>query len=139
MELFRGKPNGLIVDVTLMENDHGDPERFRKEIQAAMTAAHGAGTAALGLIPVVGGAIAAVVGPLIQKFIPDVAKALNSFLGLGDDKIGSERIVLTGKDLILLARRANNSNYKNVGYKFSTNNVRGHNANYKVYFGLVPA
>ena len=139
MELFRGKPNGLIIDVTLMENDHGDPERFRRDIQAAMTAAHGAGTAALGLIPVVGGAIAAFVGPLIQKFIPDVAKALNSFLGLGDDKIGSERIVLTGKDLILLARRTNNSNYKNVGFKFSTNNLRGHNANYKIYFGLVPA
>ena len=139
MELYRGKPNGLIIEVTLMENDHGDPEKFRKEIQTAMTAAHTVGTAALGLIPVVGGAIAAVVGPLIQKFIPDVAKALNSFLGLGDDKIGSERIVLTGKDLILLARRTNNSNYKNVGYKFSTNNLRGHNANYKIYFGLVPA
>lgn len=139
MELYRGKPNGLIIEVTLMENDHGDPEKFRKEIQTAMTAAHSVGTAALGLIPVVGGAIAAVVGPLIQKFIPDVAKALNSFLGLGDDKIGSERIVLTGKDLILLARRTNNSNYKNVGYKFSTNNLRGHNANYKIYFGLVPA
>jgi len=139
LELYRGKPNGLIIEVTLMENDHGDPEKFRKEIQTAMTAAHSVGTAALGLIPVVGGAIAAVVGPLIQKFIPDVAKALNSFLGLGDDKIGSERIVLTGKDLILLARRTNNSNYKNVGYKFSTNNLRGHNANYKIYFGLVPA
>jgi len=139
LELYRGKPNGLIIEVTLMENDHGDPEKFRKEIQTAMTAAHTVGTAALGLIPVVGGAIAAVVGPLIQKFIPDVAKALNSFLGLGDDKIGSERIVLTGKDLILLARRTNNSNYKNVGYKFSTNNLRGHNANYKIYFGLVPA
>lgn len=139
IEIYRGKPNGLILEITLMENDHGDPEKFRKEIQAAMTAAHGLGTAALGLIPVVGGAIAAVVGPLIQKFIPEVAKAVNNLFGFGDDKIGSERIVLTGKDLILLARRTNNSNYKNVGYKFSTNNLRGHNANYKVYFGIVPA
>jgi hypothetical protein len=139
IEIYRGKPNGLILEITLMENDHGDPEKFRKEIQTAMTAAHGLGTAALGLIPVVGGAIAAVVGPLIQKFIPEVAKAVNNLFGFGDDKIGSERIVLTGKDLILLARRTNNSNYKNVGYKFSTNNLRGHNANYKVYFGIVPA
>ena len=139
IEIYRGKPNGLILEITLMENDHGDPEKFRKEIQTAMTAAHGLGTAALGLIPVVGGAIAAVVGPLIQKFIPEVAKAVNNLFGFGDDKIGSARIVLTGKDLILLARRTNNSNYKNVGYKFSTNNLRGHNANYKVYFDIVPA
>jgi len=76
---------------------------------------------------------------LIQKFIPEVAKAVNNLFGFGDDKIGSERIVLTGKDLILLARRTNNSNYKNVGYKFSTDNLRGHNANYKVYFDIVPA
>ncbi|RZL60428.1 MAG: hypothetical protein EOO93_13930 [Pedobacter sp.] len=139
VEIYRGKPNGLILEITLMENDHGDPEKIRKDLQAALTAAHSAGTAALGFIPVVGGAIAAVVGPLIQKFIPNVASAVNNLLGLGDDKIGSERIVLTGKDLILLARRANNANYKNVVYKFSTNNLRGHNANYKIYFGLVPA
>jgi len=139
IEIYRGKPNGLSIDVTLMENDEGNPEKYRKDIEAAMQKAHAAGTLALGFIPVVGAAIAAIAGPLIQKFIPDIAKAVNDLFGFGDDTIGTQRIVLTGKDMILLAKRTNNSNYKNVGFKFSTSNLRGEDANYKVYFGVVPA
>lgn len=52
--------------------------------------------------------------------------------------IGTQTITLTGKDMIVLASRTANSTIKNVGFKFSTNNLRGENANYKVYFGIGP-
>lgn len=139
MELYRGKPNGIAISVLLMENDEGDPEKYRKEITAAVQKAHEIGTAAFVFIPIVGVGIAAVLGPLIQKFVPDIGKAINDLFGFGDDRIGNQNIMLTGKDMLLLAKRTNNSAYKNVGFKFSTNNLIGENANYKVYFGIVPA
>lgn len=138
LELYRGKPNGLVLSVLLVEQDEGDPAKYQKEITAALQQAHNVGTLALGFIPIVGAGIAAVVGPLIQKFIPGIGKAVNGIFGFGDDIIGSQVITLTGKDLILLATRTANSTIKNVGFKFSTNNLRGENANYKVYFGIVP-
>jgi len=137
LDLYTGKPNGISIDVILMENDHGDPEKHRKQVTAAFEKAHQLGTAALGFIPVVGIGIAAVLGPLIQHFVPQIGAAINNFLGLGDDQIGKQRITLTGKDMILIAKQGS-STYKNVSFKFSTNNLRGHNANYKVYFSIVP-
>ncbi len=139
MELYRGKPNGINISVLLMEHDEGDPQKYQKEITDIVQKAHEIGTAALGFIPIVGVGIAAVFGPLIQKFVPAIGKAINDLFGFGDDKIGYQNITLTGKDMLVLATRTNNSTYKNVGYKFSTNNLKGENANYKVYFGTVPA
>jgi len=138
LEIYRGKPNGIAISILLTENDEGDPEKYKKEITAAVQKAHEVGTAALAFIPIVGVGIAAVLGPLIQKFIPNIGKAINDVFGFGDDIIGAQTIVLTGKDMIRLATRTNNSTYKNVGFKFSTNNLKGESANYKVYFGIVP-
>lgn len=138
LEVYRGKPNGLSITVLLVEADEGDPAKYQKEITAAIQKVHEAGTLALGFIPVVGVGIAAVLGPLIQKFIPNIGQAINGLFGFGDDIIGSQTITLTGKDMIVLASRTANSTIKNVGFKFSTNNLRGENANYKVYFGIGP-
>ena len=85
----------------------------------------------------VGAGIAAVVGPLVQTFIPALAKSVNGLFGFGDDEIGRQTIVLTGKDMILAARR-NNSTQRGIGFKFASNNLKGGSSNYKVYFGLVP-
>lgn len=100
-EVYRGKPNGIIISVFLMENDEGDPEKYKKEVQTVMESAHAAGTAALATIPIVGAGIAAVAGPLIQAFIPDIVDAFNKRIGTGDDEIGRHNIILTGKDMLL--------------------------------------
>lgn len=138
IEVYRGKPNGISIAVALMENDEGDPDKYRKEITKAVQKAHELGTAACLFIPIIGAGIAAVLGPLIQKFVPAIGKGINDLFDFGDDIIGSQTITLTGKEMLLLVRQANNTS-KNIGFKFSTNNLRGENANYKVYFGLVPA
>ena len=139
LEVYRGKPNGISISVLLMEQDEGDPAKYQKEITAALQKVHEAGTLALGFIPLVGVGIAAVVGPLIQKFIPNIGKAVNDLFGFGDDIIGSQVVTLTGKDMLILATKTSNSTVKNVGFKFSTNNLKGAHANYQVYFGIVPA
>ena len=138
MEIYRGKPNGIALAIQLMEHDEGNRDKYTDDIAKAMTSVHSVGTTALGFIPVVGAGIAAVVGPLIQKFIPDLAKAVNNLFGFGDDEIGKHIITLTGKDMLVLARQNNGSMHRGIGFKFSTNNLRGENANYKVYFTLGP-
>lgn len=137
MEIYRGKPNGIAITFRLMEHDEGDRNKYTNDIAKAMTAVHSAGTLGLEFILVVGAGIVAVVGPLVQKFIPGLAKSVNDIFGFGNDEVGRRTIVLTGKDTILAARR-NNTTQRGVGLKFLSNNLRGVGANYKVYFGLVP-
>lgn len=79
----------------------------------------------------------AVVAPLIQKFIPDIAKPVNGLFGFGDEKVGRQTITLSGKEMILAARR-NNLTQRGTGYEFASKNLKGSESNYKVYFGLVP-
>ena len=137
MEIYRGKPNGIALTLRLMEHDYGDRNKITQDIAKGMTQVHKLGTEALKLIPVVGSGIAAIAGPLIQQFIPGIAGAVNSIFGFGDDEIGRQTIVLTGKDMILAARRSN-STQRGIGFKFASNNLRGGGSNYQVYFGLVP-
>ena len=76
-------------------------------------------------------------GPLIQKFIPSIAKSVNGLFGFGDDEIGRQTITLTGKEMIQAARRGNFTQ-RGIGFKFASNQLKGGGSNYKVYFGLVP-
>ena len=137
IQIYKGAPNGLIISTFLFEADHGDKDKYQAEITKAFELAHKAGTMALKLIPVVGKVIAAVAGPLIQSFVPEIGKALTRVFGFGDDLIGRQNIVLTAKQMLLLAKKHQNSTLMNVGFKFQTDELRGHSARYRVYFGIV--
>ncbi|WP_114789836.1 hypothetical protein U0035_10950 [Niabella yanshanensis] len=138
LELYRGKPNGIGLSIILMERDHGNPEEARKRVQTVVQKMHETGTLALGFIPVIGVGIAAIAGPLIQKLVPGTAQLISDFLGFADDQIGTQQITLTAKDLLLLATRTADSTYKSISFRLSTNNLRGENANYKLYFTVLP-
>jgi len=71
--------------------------------------------------------------------MPDLADAINDALDTGDDKIGSANVVLTGRQMVLLAARTQNSNHYGIGFKAETPLISGGGASYKAYFGLVPA
>ncbi len=71
-----------------MEQDFGSPDKYKQKIIDGALAAHKAGTLALGAIPAVGPAIAAVAGPVLEKNMPEIGGAINSWLNLGDDRIG---------------------------------------------------
>ncbi|RYE17250.1 MAG: hypothetical protein EOP45_16120, partial [Sphingobacteriaceae bacterium] len=139
MEIYRGKPYGINIAAVLMENDFGDPNKYKDEIQKAVMAVHQAGTAALGLIPLVGPIVAAIAGPALGSLMPKIGGAINDLFNWGDDRIGSCNITLSAKQMVLLATRTNNSTFHGIGYKVESPLISGSGASYKAYFGTVPA
>ncbi len=136
MELYKGKPNGIGLSIVLMEHDHGSPEKARKEVQKVIQTKHNIGTIALGLIPVIGIGIAAIAGPAIQTLVPGTAKVVTDVLGFADDKLGTQILRFTAKEMILMARNSKTSKQKNIAFKFCTSNFRSHGGNYKLYFTI---
>ena len=122
-----------------MENDFGDPDRYKKQVQDVVMGVHTAGTIALGLIPIVGPAIAAVAGPSLGALMPSIGGALSDAFDWGDDRVGSANFTLSAKQMVLLAARTPNSTFKGIGYKAESPLLSGQGASYKAYYGIVPA
>ena len=139
LEVYRGRPYGLNISAVVMENDFGDPNKYKEEIQKAVMGVHTAGTAALALIPIVGPFIAAVAGPALGSLMPSIGGAINDAFDWGDDRIGGSNITLSAKQMVLLAARTPNSTQKNIGYKVESGLISGSGASYKAYYGIVPA
>ncbi|HET7028055.1 MAG TPA: hypothetical protein VFI28_10240, partial [Candidatus Limnocylindrales bacterium] len=139
LELYRGRPYGMNIGTVLMENDFGDPDRYKKQVQDVVMGVHTAGTIALGLIPVVGPIVAAIAGPALGSLMPSIGGALSDAFDWGDDKIGGATTTLTAKQMVLLAARTNNSTFNGIGFKAQSDLISGLGASYKVYFGVVPA
>ena len=139
LELYRGRPYGLNVGMVVMESDFGDPNKYRDEVVSVVKGVHTAGTLALGLIPVVGPVIAAVVGPALGSLMPALGGALSDAFDWGDDRIGSATITMSGRELVLLAARTSNSTFGPIGFKRESWLISGEGASYKVYLGVVPA
>lgn len=139
VELYRGRPYGLNIGVVLMENDFGDPDKYRQQVVDVVKGVHAVGTAALGLIPLVGPAIAAVAGPALGSLMPGLGAAISDLFDWGDDRIGSTTITIGARDLVLLAARTQNSTHGGIGFKRESALISGEGASYKVYVGVVPA
>ncbi len=139
LEIYRGRPYGMNISSVLMENDFGDPDRYKKQVQDVVMAVHTAGTLALGLIPVVGPIIAAIAGPALGSLMPSIGGAISDAFDWGDDSIGGSTVTLSARQMVVLAARTQNSDFKNIGYKVESGLISGSGASYKVYFGIVPA
>lgn len=138
VEVYRGRPYGINLSAVLMENDFGDPNAFRDEIQTAVGAAHAVGTAALGLIPVVGPFVAAVAGPSLGALMPKVGQAINDLLDTQDDLLGTVELTWSAKQMVLLAAQTPNQQFDGIGYKVESPLISSDGASYKLYFGIVP-
>jgi hypothetical protein len=139
LEIYRGKPGGLALAVVLIEHDTGHPDTYKAEIQAAVAKAVPVVTAVLAFIPFVGPVLAAVAGPILQVAAPVIGAEINRLADFGDDLIGQTTVALSAKEMVVLAARTPNSNFRNIGFKRETELISGLGASYKVYFGLVPA
>ncbi len=139
LEVYRGRPYGLVLSSVLMEQDFGDPNKYREQVQQVVMGVHTAGTLALGLIPIVGPFVAAVAGPALGSLMPSIGGAISDLFDWGDDRLGSADIVVPAKQLVLLAARGQNSTSNGIGYKLETSLISGSGASYKAYFGVVPA
>jgi LGFP repeat len=139
LEVYRGRPYGINIASVVMENDFGDPDRYKKEVQDVVMGVHSAGTVALGLIPVVGPVVAAIAGPALGALMPSIGGAVNDLFDWGDDRIGSGTTTLSARQMVLLAARTGNSNFNGIGFKAESPLISGSGASYKAYYGLVPA
>ena len=138
LEIYRGRPYGINIGSVLMENDFGDPNKYKEQVQAVVMGVHTAGTLALGLIPVVGPIIAAIAGPALGTLMPSIGGAISDAFDWGDDRVGSSTVTLSGKQMVLLAARTPNSNFNGIGFKAESPLMSGLGASYKTYFGIVP-
>lgn len=132
LEIYRGKPTGLILSVLLMEHDNGDPKVYGRMVRDAAEDIfeHIGKLDDAGLLLLAVPAALYVSGPLFDL--------VGRITGAGDDIIGSVTISLTAKRIILLAARTANSVERSVGFKVETPLLSGGGASYKAYFGLVP-
>lgn len=136
LQLYRGVPYGLAIGTVLMENDFGDPDKYKAEVQKAVDSAHQAGVAALGFIPVVGPAVAAIAGPVLGKLMPALGSFINKLFDWGDDRVGSAVLTLTGRDLVLLATRGKTDSNFGFPYRAQTPLISGGGASYKAFFDV---
>lgn len=138
LELYRGAPFGINIAAVLMENDFGDPDRYKAEVQKVVLGVHTAGTIALGLIPLVGPIIAAIAGPSLGALMPAIGGAINDLFDWGDDQIGGIKITLSAKQMVVLATRIGKTEFDGIGFKAETALISGSGASYKAYFDIVP-
>lgn len=139
IEIYRGKPGGLTISVLLIERDYGNPDKYKEAMQSAVGTAFAGITALIAIIPVVGPVIAGIAGPILSVVAPTVGSELNRLLDTDDDLVGQTTLVITAKQLAVLASRTANSKEKDVGFKLATPLLTGHGASYKAYFDIVPA
>lgn len=142
MEIYNGKPYGLSLSTVVMENDFGDPNKFRDVLQTILKTNHEIGTAALGVIPLVGPFIAAVVGSVLGELMPKIGDAINNALGTEDDLVGSSTKILTARELVMLTRDSIKIEHL-IPHKFYMNaatliNGRTPAGSYRIYFQLFP-
>lgn len=140
LEIYRGKPGGLAIDVLLMEHDSENPDKYKSEMQDAAAAGFKVlGTAALSAIPIIGPVIALPGSLLLSKVGAAVGKEIHRLLHLENDTLGRATLAISAKQMVVLAARTPNSTFNGIGFKLETPNISGDGATYRVYFGLVPA
>lgn len=139
VELYRGRPYGINISSVVMEQDFGDPDKYKKQVQDVVMGVHTAGTVALGLIPVVGPIIAAVAGPALGALMPSIGGALSDAFDWGDDRVGSSTVTVNARDMVVMATRRQEAQFEGIHFKVESGLMSGLGASYKTYFSIVPA
>lgn len=137
LELFRGQPRGLVVGVTLMEHDFGNPDQFRPQVEEFVTAASSELSKLLLKVPTVGPVLAVGAGAVLVALKSTITDFLNGILGTGDDDLGGHVFALSARDVVLLATRTTPDTYEGVVSKVQSS-LLGSNqgASYKVCLTL---
>ncbi|KNC18857.1 hypothetical protein AC792_09710 [Arthrobacter sp. RIT-PI-e] len=137
IELYRGKPNGVIISTRLMEHDFGNADQYRDVVRKAVKEAWDGMKVGIGYIPLV--------GPILQKGADELwpivkdglVDTVNKVLDTADDDLGGHVLVLTPKDMVLLAARTPTANILGVTYKTCTSVLGApEGAKYQVLFNV---
>lgn len=136
LELYRGRPYGIGVTVTMMEQDMGNPDEYLQKIESSLMAAHLAGTAAMAAIPGIGIVLAGTLGPLLAETVPAVAQVFNDLLDTGDDVLANEAMTFRGRDMVLTAARGEDRTFEGLRFRLESPLLAGQGASYKAYFTI---
>lgn len=139
IELYRGSPTNILLQVMVREHDESDPKKYRGAVQASLSAAATGAGLALNLIPVVGTVISAIATPALTALANAAVDPLNELFDFGDDLIGRDHIVITAKHMILLAARYVDHTVFGVSMKYESKLLSGDGSSYKVGLGAWPA
>lgn len=139
LELFRGAPLGIAIDVTLMEHDSEDPNKYRSLVERAVNEAAPRVTEVLTLVPAVGQVLSIGARVALELFHGDIVDALNGLLGTDDDRLGQQLIHLTPKQMIVLATRTPINDLGGVQFRLQTGLFDGDGSSYKACFDIAPA
>jgi LGFP repeat-containing protein len=131
--LYKGRPDGLGLAVTLWEHDAGDRDAYLDAVKKGVATGGAIITSACGLF---GGPAAAVIcGGLWGVVSAAIVEAINELIGSADDLIGTDFVVLTAKQLVTLAR-APRSSFWGIDYHVESKLLSDNEASYKVYFEI---
>jgi hypothetical protein len=138
IELYRGRPAGVVLSVQLMEHDYGNPDQFKDHVRKFVEEASHHIEKGLEYIPIFGPAISDGAEALLEYLKEPITDFLNEILDTDDDDLQRAVVTLSAKQMVVLAARTPNSADHGVGFKAETP-ILGSNdgASYKVYFGLV--
>lgn len=135
IELYRGLPYGLALEVVLMEHDKGDPKKYLEEVKSAVTQAGNGLALAAAAIPGVGVGVAAVVKVVFEKWGPDIAEEVNDLLGTEDDLIEQFTWNITPKQIVT-ATQVDPQNFRGIDFHLESRVLSDGNASYKIYLTI---
>lgn len=138
VELYRGRPCGLVVGIQLMEHDFGDPDAYKAQVTKFVEEASVALAEALEYVPIIGPVLSDIAGAVLPHLQEPIADFVNELLDTDDDELGNAVLTLSCKQMVVLAARTPNTEHRGVGFKVETPLLGGHQgASYKVCLGLV--
>lgn len=135
IELYRGLPYGLSLEVTLFEHDFGDPDKYRGIISGAVAEGSKAVTAASATVPVVGPFLALGVGALLKEIGPVLVKAINDLFDTEDDYVGAVSFPVTPKAMVTMARTPP-KDFRAIEWDMESPFINGDGGSYKVYIDI---
>ncbi|HKR21288.1 MAG TPA: hypothetical protein VJS17_01790 [Pyrinomonadaceae bacterium] len=139
LELYRGAPLGIGIDVTLMEHDADDPDKYRSLVERAVNEAVPRVTQVLTLVPAIGQVLSIGARVALELLHGDIVDALNGLLGTDEDRLGQQLIHLTPKQMIVLATQTPINDLGGVRSKLQSGLFDGEGSSYKACFDIAPA
>jgi len=136
LEIYKGIPGGLGITVLLMEHDDEDPDRYKAALKIAVDKAALGLVELIKMIPDVGPVLSPIAGPIFSAVSPAVVDALNDAIGAADDRIDTQVLALSAKDMVVLAGQAPLLHFEGIDFKIESPLLSGEGASYKAYFGL---
>jgi hypothetical protein len=131
--LYQGRPLGMVLSTIAVEEDSGDPKQFQDATKAGVAAGSAAVTAAIGAIPAVGPALAALAGQGLSLAAPKVVEAINGWLG--DDQMGTQTFHVSAKEMVLMATNGNRTT-KGIPFDIESNRMSRHGGTWSVFFAV---